>query len=429
MMGAMTTGAKERGSPRPAPGPGAGPDAGATGAVPAARGPLGATTLTGRPQLMRALNERLLLEHLRSTGRASRAELARTSGLAKPTVALALANLEQDGLVQVAGLRTGMRGPAAALYTIRSEAGHVLGLDVGREYLRGAVADLSGNVLTRLSRQASSVSAHERVDELVSLAEELAGDAGITRGRLTQVVIGSPGVYDPDRGGLFMVPNFPGWEGRKVVTELRRRLGPSTAVENDIDMFALAERDLGHGRDLRDFCVVSVGTGIGMGLVVRGQLHRGMHGAAGEIGYLPVPAAEVTPADARRYGMLEAGASAAAVVKAARRAGMGGPLSARKVFAAAATDDPRAVPVLHREVSLIARAVCSVVAVVDPELVVLGGGIGQAPGFADAVAEELRRLLPFVPEVKVSELGSDAVVDGCLALGLERAWQYLLERS
>jgi predicted NBD/HSP70 family sugar kinase len=85
--------------------------------------------------------------------------------------------------------------------------------------------------------------------------------------------------------------------------------------------------------------------------------------------------------------------------------------------------------VVHNEVRLIARAVCSVVAVIDPELVVLGGGIGQAPGVAQAVAAELEKLVPFVPEVRVSALGHDAVVDGCLALGLERAWQRLLDRD
>jgi predicted NBD/HSP70 family sugar kinase len=85
--------------------------------------------------------------------------------------------------------------------------------------------------------------------------------------------------------------------------------------------------------------------------------------------------------------------------------------------------------VVDNEVRLIARAVCSVVAVVDPELVVLGGGIGQAPGVAQAVTAELEKLVPFVPDVRVSALGQDAVVDGCLVLGLERAWQRLLDRG
>ena len=106
------------------------------------------TGKAARPQLLRALNEQLLLEHIRRLGRCSRAELARVSGLSKPTVSLALANVERSGLVREAGQRTGVPGRSAVLYEIRPEAGYVLGLDIGREYLRGAVADLTGDVVT-----------------------------------------------------------------------------------------------------------------------------------------------------------------------------------------------------------------------------------------------------------------------------------------
>ena len=396
--------------------------------------PLGAgngaiTAKVGRPQLMRAINERLLLEHIRAVGPVSRAELARASGLSKPTVALALANLEQDGLVKLAGLRTGSRGPAAVLYEVRPDAGYVLGLDVGREYLRGALADIAGTVLARLSRQAHAASAKVRLAELIALADELASVAGVTRSRVTQVVIGSPGVYDRARGALTMAANVPGWESPKVLVELERSLGPTTIVENDIDLAALAERDMGHGRNVASFCFVSVGTGIGMGLVIDGRLHRGAHGAAGEIAYLPIGDVEVTSTEARRHGLLEAAASASAVVKAAKSQGARPSASAREVFAAAARGAKAATAVVEREASLIARAVSSVVAVVDPELVVLGGGIGQAPGFAEAVAAQLAHLVPFLPDVRVSALGHEAVVDGTLVLGLERAWQRILDRS
>src|SRR6266705_2904182 len=99
-----------------------------------------------RPKLIRALNEQLLLDHIRRSGPCSRADLARSSGLSKPTVSLALANVERAGLVRRAGRRTGAPGPAAHLYEVRPEAGFVLGLDVGRRFLRGAVTDLTGIV-------------------------------------------------------------------------------------------------------------------------------------------------------------------------------------------------------------------------------------------------------------------------------------------
>src|ERR1700728_1283647 len=98
-----------------------------------------------RPSLIRAMNEQLLLEHIRQRGRCSRAELARFSGLSKPTVSLALANVERAGLVREAGQQTGALGRSAVLYEVRPDAGYVLGLDIGRRFVRGAVADLAGN--------------------------------------------------------------------------------------------------------------------------------------------------------------------------------------------------------------------------------------------------------------------------------------------
>ncbi len=285
--------------------------------------------VAARPQLMRAMNEQLMLEQVRLAGPVSRTDLARASGLSKPTVAVALANLERDGLVRVAGHRTGVRGPAAVLYEIRPEAGFVLGLDVGREYLRGALADLSGAVRARASRRVHAPSAHSRVSEMVSLADGMATTAGIRRSRVTQVVVGSPGVYDPERGALTMARNLPGWERPDVVHELRQVFGKSTVLENDVDLAALAERDHGHGRGIATFCFVSVGTGIGMGLVIDGRLHRGAHGAAGEISYLPIGApAGVSSAEVRKHGQLEVVTSAAAVVRSARRHGLSGSLSA-----------------------------------------------------------------------------------------------------
>jgi predicted NBD/HSP70 family sugar kinase len=195
-------------------------------------------------------------------------------------------------------------------------------------------------------------------------------------------------------------------------------------IENDVDAAALAERAHGHGRDADSFAFVSVGTGIGMGLVLGGRLHRGAHGAAGEIGYLPLGTGAGTDVkDARKRGSLEAAASAAGIVRAARRAGITRPGSARKVFAAAADGDDRAARVVADEAALVAQAICSVVAVTDPELIVLGGGVGQAVGFLDAVRRELQALAPVQPELRVSALGADAVVDGCLAAGIERAWE------
>ncbi len=379
-----------------------------------------------RPQLLRALNEQLLLNHIRQLGRCSRADLARLSGLSKPTVSLALANLERAGLVREAGQRTGVPGRSAVLYEIRPGAGYVLGLDIGRQYLRAALADLTGEVLARSSVRSHASSVTGRVDQLAALADDVSADAGISRAAVTQTVIGSPGVYDPGRNAITLPGSLAGWGRPAVLKALRAAFGDQVVLENDVDAATLAERDHGHGRDFGTFAFVSIGTGIGMGLVIDGKLHRGVHGAAGEIAYMPISDGHgVNEGDARRRGTLEAAGSASAIVRAARQAGMRGVVSARRVFEAAAGGDQRAAEVVAGAAALAAKAVCAVITVVDPELVVLGGGIGQAPGFADAVTAELRKLAPVLPDVRVSALGTYAVVDGCLASGGSLAWQRL----
>jgi predicted NBD/HSP70 family sugar kinase len=380
-----------------------------------------------RPQLIRALNEQLLLGHIRQLGPCSRAELARLSGLSKPTVSLALANLERSGLIKIAGQRTGVPGRSARLFEISPDAGFVLGLDIGHHYLRGALADLTGEIRAKQSARTRASSVRGRVTELIRLADALCAAAGIARSAITQTVIGSPGVYDPRRGAMSLTGGLSGLSRPAVLAGLRDAFGDGLVIENDVDAAALAERAHGHGSEFASFAFVWIGTGIGLGLVLDGRLHRGAHGVAGEIAYMPISEGEgADEQDARRRGTLEAAGSAPAVVRAARRAGMRGPVSARSVFAAAARGDDRAVAVVAAEARLVAKAISAVVTVVDPELVVLGGGIGQAPGFAAAVTAELGALSPVLPEVRVSALGTDAVVDGCLASGADLAWARLV---
>lgn len=440
----------------PADGMPAGVSSGVTVAGPGGMsGAVSAGLAAARPPLIRAINEQLLLEHIRASGPCSRADLARLSGLSKPTVSLALANIERVGLVRLAGQRTGLPGRSALLYEIRPDAGFVLALDIGLKYLRGAVADLAGAVRSRASWPVQASGLGDRMTELVRLADDLCAQAGISRAAVTQTVIGCPGIYDPKRNVMALTGGLPDWDRPEALAGLHEAFGPSLAIENDVDAAALAERAQGHGQDFDDFAFVHVGTGIGMGLVLGGRLHRGAHGVAGEIAFMPVsldPAVEygidpdgdypyddhaagfgagpgfdpdVDPAEARRRGFLETVAAADGIVRAARHAGMPAPLSAQAVFEAATQGDTLAAAVVAREARLVATAICSLITVIDPALVVLGGGVGRAPGFASAVTEDLRAMAPVLPEVRVSALGADVVVDGCLAEGTSLAWEHL----
>src|SRR4051794_27355757 len=158
------------------------------------------------------MNEQLLLGHIRDAGKVSRAELARLSGLSKPTVSLALANLERAGVVQASGVRTGNPGPQAVLYEVRPEAGFVLALDVGREYVRGAICDFTGAVRVRDAIHTRAKTRRGRVAELVRLANRLCATLDLDVADVAQSVLGSPGVYDQRKDALFLAGALEGWD-------------------------------------------------------------------------------------------------------------------------------------------------------------------------------------------------------------------------
>ncbi|MFC6093303.1 ROK family protein [Saccharothrix sp. BKS2] len=368
---------------------------------------------------MRVLNQRAVLDRLRAGGPATRPQIARETGLSKPTVGQALLDLEQHGLVRAIGRTTAGPGRSAVVYEPNPAAGHVLGVDVGRQRIRAAVADLAGRVIARVDERNRCRSASALVKAVREVASRAAADAGLSLDDLLVKVVGLPGVPDPRGRTLRHAPNVPGLERPGLLEDLEAALGAGLVVENDANLAAVGEQAQGAARGAEVFVCVSVGTGIGMGIVVDGRLFRGAHGAAGEIGYLPW-----SPGG----GHVEAFAAAGSVVALAAEHGLVAP-SARDVFAAAGAGDERALAAVRDEAGRLAFVVASVVAVIDPELVVLGGGIGgSAALLREPMEAALRRLTPFVPRVVAGELGDGAVLSGAVAMGLRSARDLVFDR-
>ena len=383
--------------------------------------------------VMRVMNERAVFERIRVLAPVSRPQLATATGLSKPTISLALANLERCGLVRHVGQSTGNSGRSALLYEMKPDAGWAIGVDVGRSWLRIALSNLAGEIVLRRQERSQSRDARKLVAQIGNLVSSLAAEAGLSFDDITYTVVGSPGVVDQGSGAMQLAQNLPGWGGPGVLEALHERFGFSLAIENDINLAALGEQAHGLGKGVPNFVFMSVGTGIGMGIVNNGKLYRGTRGAAGEIGYLPLgdfdPNTEETVK--RRNGPLESVASADGVVATARRLGMRGRLTAKLVFEAARQRDKIALLAVAAEAAHLARAVAAVTAVLDPELVVLGGGIGRNGDLLIAPMErrlqKLLRLPP--PPIMVSVLGDDSVVLGALAIALARARENVFTRA
>jgi predicted NBD/HSP70 family sugar kinase len=383
----------------------------------------------GIPSLLRSINERSVLELIRRGGPLSRAQVARESGLSKPTVSQVLATLLDVDLVREVGRSSGGKGPSAVLYELNPRAGWVVGIDIGRRWVRAAIADLSGTVVARQDERARSRSAASLIGQVGDIARSLARQAGRRWKDVTHVTIGSPGVFDPDRGMVAMAPNLPGWGRQGLVEAVRKQLGTNITFENDVNLAALGEQAGGHGRGVRHFAFLSIGTGVGLGLVLDGKLYRGSRGAAGEIGYLPIGETDPHDPAVRRRGPFEETAAGGSVTRVAAELGMKPPLTAERVFAAARRGDPVAIKAVEIEARRLALGIAAIAAVVDPELVILGGGVGKSGDLlARPIAEELGRLSPFHPRVEVSALGEDAVLRGAVATALAEARRQLFAR-
>lgn len=373
-------------------------------------------------QRLRSSNERLLLARLRTLGSASRAQLARETGLSKPTVSSALAALAAAGLVREAGTHAPERGRTAVLYAPDPAAGYALGVDVGRGWLRVALADLDGTLVARSDVRNRARGADAMAGLLVTTARQVVANSGVDPAEVVHGVVGTPGVYDERQRRVRYAMHLPGWGRAGLFDRMREDLGLPLEVHNDANLAALGEYTYGVAAGSRLFAYIMIGTGLGMGVVSEGRLFTGAHGLAGEIGFLPWPGQ-------RRPERLEDAVSGVAVAETARRLGMTGQLTAKSVFDAARQGDPAAVEAVRLEGERIAHTVAAAAAVLDPDLVVLGGGVGHSVDLLlRPVREHLRTLTPLRPKLAPSRLGEDAVLLGAVATALGTARDLVFER-
>jgi predicted NBD/HSP70 family sugar kinase len=369
------------------------------------------------PPLLKRINEQTVLELVRDLAPVSRAEISRRAGISKPTVSLALRSLVEAGLVRESAETPSGPSYGAVYFEPVPEAALVLGLDLGARFLRGAICDLSGTIRARQDVELRGADAGRALAAVAELRDALVAGTGLPGELIDGVVVGVPGVTGSADGTLQLAANVPGLEGRPFAAELGARLGLPITLENDINLAALGERWLGVARGVDDFVFLSVGTGMGAGIVLRGELHTGRHGFAGEIDFALDPLDEDVDPSAPQVAEI-----ATVVAARHRQTSLRAPFDPRSVFDAARQGDEAAQLVVAEIARRIALHLAPVAAVVDVELVVLGGGIGSN---GDLLLGPVRRLLsswlPFPPQVEVSTIGEAAVLTGALAVGLRAA--------
>jgi predicted NBD/HSP70 family sugar kinase len=380
---------------------------------------MSSTRLPGTPRLLRAINDRAALELLLSKGPLTRAQLGELTGLSKVTASQLVERLEERGLVTRVGEQAGGRGPNAQLYAVVPTSAFVVGVEVGPEHAVAACADITGNVVGRIEQ--STHDTDDPVGVVHNAVIEAARSAKAPISRVRRVVLGSPGLVDPTTGELSFVFDLPRWQ-RGLLPALRDDLKRPVVFENDVNLAAVAEAHSGAAKGVDDFVLIWLGRGVGMAIMLNGRLHRGVSGAAGEIGYLPVAGAPVVRDIGRRStkGGFKELAVADAVRAVAREHGFRAS-TAQDAVKAAVNAGTTGGPVLDELARRLALGLAATCVVLDPALVVLAGEVGVAGGVALAqrVQHEVAAIAPVSPRVVVSEGPEQPVLTGALLTALE----------
>ncbi|EFL15155.1 ROK family transcriptional regulator [Streptomyces sp. C] len=396
----------------------------------------------GTPSLLRAMNDRAALELLLVHGPLSRTRIGHLTGLSKPTASQLLARLEAAGLVVATGTDGGRPGPNAQLYALNARAAHVGGLDVTPDRVLAAVADLAGTVVGGFELPYT-----EGADAVGQVTRALGGaleDAGLTLPDLHRLVIATPGAFDPRTGRLRYASHLPGWHSPVLLDELAAALPLPVEYENDVNLAAVAEQRLGAARGHEDFVLLWNEEGLGAALVLGGRLHRGWTGGAGEVGFLPVSGhplvrqvsrantggyqelagVQVLPALAAAAG-IDPGRAPAAPHAAQVAAG------AELLRRAAAEPEGAHLAFLRSYATALATGLASLVAVLDPEIVVLSGALIAAGGdpLRALLEDELAELAPSRPRLVTGEVRERPVLRGALESALTATREEVFDTS
>ncbi len=370
----------------------------------------------------------MLLRLLRTHSPCSKADLVRYSGLSATTVSVATAQLESLGLVEGIGDGESSGGRPPGLLHFNARHGFVAAADVGGTRLRMMLADANGRSLAQWATHLGERQKTPRA--ILSLMQtglqEMTKQSGLST-RIRHLCIGAPGITDVDRGVVLAAPNLQGWSELPLREMAERELRVRCTVDNDTNLAALGERAEGVARGMDDFIFIAMGTGVGAGVFLRGALLRGASWSAGEVGYLPVTGAPRHTVRMEETGQLEQAIGGAGVeanwrkiLRRDRRSAHQSlmPLRTSQIFDLAEEGHVLALEVLTETARILADTITTISLLLNPQMVVLGGGVGSHRALCRATEAKLKENQIARPALRSSSLGTEAQLYGAVAVAL-----------
>jgi glucokinase len=376
------------------------------------------------------LNTFLVLDAVRSHGRATRSQLARELGLSDASVSRIVKRLLAAGSIAELPGEPAARGRTPTILEFVGPAGAVIAVDLGGTQCHGALADLAGGTVAEDFRSVKS--GENAAGVLLACIATLRARAADLARPVRAIVVGIPALIDPATGLATAGPNVH-WQGFDLHGALSASLHEPFEVDNDVNLGALGQAWRGAGRGINSFVLLSIGTGIGGAVVMDGHLIRGRHNAAGEMAYFPVwrggvagPVRGGTEPGATRSGFEDVASGPALRARAATLIEQGeqtrldlDSFVVADIFTAAADSDEVGSRVVRELLGDVAATVAGTTSLVDPDRVILDGSIGRAlRPWLDELCGLVTAQVFAPPEIVVSELGPNATVIGAIARAL-----------
>jgi glucokinase-like ROK family protein len=351
-------------------------------------------------QHVKSVNKHTALDLIRfSPGGVSRAELARKMGLTRAAVTAIANDLLLTGIIREAGGIIAHSGRPPVVLEIEPSSGYVVGIDFGASHLAILIADLGAHILEEIE---IGIDIQEGPEACINKADRLLHDLLKNVGRemdeILAIGVGVPGPIVSKAGMVLAPPIMPGWDRFPIRETLEKMWGCSISLSNDAELGALGEWAAGAGRGEQNLAYIKIGTGIGAGLLLEGQIYRGVTGSAGEIGHLTIE--ENGPLCAcGNHGCLEAIAGGRAIAQQAQEAARHEKrtqlanikpiesITARDVASAARLGDLVSQQILTRAGTYVGIAIAGVVNMFNPGMVIIGGGVAQS---GDILLEPIR---------------------------------------
>lgn len=384
--------------------------------------------------VMRSINRTAVLDLIRKSGPIARSQIARRLRMSSPTVMRIVDNLIEKDLVRLEGSSKSTGGRPRTPVAFNGTAYSVVAVDLGGTKMFGTVADLSGTVQHKIYLPHNDDGPSDPLERLCELIEELLEAPRPSGQRVRGIGIGVPALMLSQEGVVRWAPSL-GWRDLPLKKILTDRSDLPVFIENDVNLAALGELGFGASCGAQNLVCISVGMGIGAGIIIDGALYRGHNEASGEIGYL-LPGVEFLGQHYDRFGALESLASGSGIAERGRQLleerDLPLPeegLTAQGVFAAARQGESWAEQIVDETVDYLSLAVTSVSCLFDPEIIVLGGGVARSADLLiEPILKRVKGVTPFVPRLAASKLGRRAAVMGAIMCILNATTEHIVVR-